>query len=418
MPSESFDKYALNIPRRSVTVHSGPSGDSRSESITGYGTNKRVSRSRTWSNTPGFKQRAKRDLPVNSMTVAENDLEGYMATSVWKEIYYRPEGNDVTTILRDIAGLDGFSASFPAADFSDARAIATSKVLAEVRQERWSAPIFMAESAKSMKMIADTARRLAFGYTSLRRGDIASFATTFGVHFSRARRKRFQYAFGRDPRQAAQNAWLESTYGWRPLLHDVYDAAGTVAQLRNVDYNRLFSARGVGVTKRTYSTPRTAFEQSEYELFHRVKLGVVYRFASGQPPVAAHLGLLNPLEVAWELTPFSFVVDWFVPIGDYIQQIGATPPGLHTFVRGYESKTYLGTQRWSYSEHAVEDLIFFGTRRLTTYDLERHITAKTRQFWRSPLGDFPSPTMKPLKLPQSWQQAASAIALLGQKFRR
>lgn len=33
------------------------------------------------------------------------------------------------------------------------------------------------------------------------------------------------------------------------------------------------------------------------------------------------LGLINPLSVAWELVPFSFVVDWFLPIGKYISSL-------------------------------------------------------------------------------------------------
>jgi hypothetical protein len=36
------------------------------------------------------------------------------------------------------------------------------------------------------------------------------------------------------------------------------------------------------------------------------------------------LGLTNPLNVAWELVPFSFVVDWFIPIGDFFN--GLIPP--------------------------------------------------------------------------------------------
>lgn len=34
---------------------------------------------------------------------------------------------------------------------------------------------------------------------------------------------------------------------------------------------------------------------------------------------AGELGLTNPALVAWELVPYSFVVDWFLPIGDWLQ---------------------------------------------------------------------------------------------------
>jgi len=37
------------------------------------------------------------------------------------------------------------------------------------------------------------------------------------------------------------------------------------------------------------------------------------------------LGLYDPLSVAWELVPFSFVADWFIPIGTYLDNLAAIP---------------------------------------------------------------------------------------------
>jgi hypothetical protein len=37
------------------------------------------------------------------------------------------------------------------------------------------------------------------------------------------------------------------------------------------------------------------------------------------------LGLVNPAEIAWEVVPYSFVVDWFLPIGSYISAWGVIP---------------------------------------------------------------------------------------------
>jgi hypothetical protein len=47
------------------------------------------------------------------------------------------------------------------------------------------------------------------------------------------------------------------------------------------------------------------------------------------------LGLLNPLSLIYELTPWSFVVDWFVPIGPVLNALTA-PAGL-IFVSGTKS---------------------------------------------------------------------------------
>lgn len=51
------------------------------------------------------------------------------------------------------------------------------------------------------------------------------------------------------------------------------------------------------------------------------------------------LGLNNPIGVAWELIPFSFVCDWFLPIGQKINQL-ALPRNLGTTVRSVELSNF------------------------------------------------------------------------------
>jgi hypothetical protein len=34
--------------------------------------------------------------------------------------------------------------------------------------------------------------------------------------------------------------------------------------------------------------------------------------------LASQLGFVNPAAIAWELVPFSFVVDWFVNVGEFL----------------------------------------------------------------------------------------------------
>lgn len=55
------------------------------------------------------------------------------------------------------------------------------------------------------------------------------------------------------------------------------------------------------------------------------------RFKINNPDLLlpAKVGLTNPLSVAWELIPFSFVVDWFLPIGKYLDALDV--PLLYTF---------------------------------------------------------------------------------------
>jgi hypothetical protein len=62
------------------------------------------------------------------------------------------------------------------------------------------------------------------------------------------------------------------------------------------------------------------------------------------------LGLTNPLAIAWELVPFSFVLDWLVPVGTWLQSLDATL-GVK-FVGGCRTDTFYadctGTQHPSW----------------------------------------------------------------------
>jgi hypothetical protein len=53
---------------------------------------------------------------------------------------------------------------------------------------------------------------------------------------------------------------------------------------------------------------------------------------------ASELGLTNPVEVLWELVPFSFVIDWALPIGSFISQFDASLGW--TFVDGSITRAY------------------------------------------------------------------------------
>lgn len=86
------------------------------------------------------------------------------------------------------------------------------------------------------------------------------------------------------------------------------------------------------------------------------------------------LGLVNPASLAWELIPWSFVVDWFIPIGPLLSVLTA-PAGL-IFISGTDNfkvqltgpythwYTYLGkvgmpasgtVQNLTYRRHPIND---------------------------------------------------------------
>ncbi len=158
----------------------------------------------------------------------------------------------------------------------------------------------------------------------------------------------FFYKSARDIRHAkeltrgAAQTYLEYVYGLKPLMSDVKGvvdlaiASGAKTlllygdgysyqqgQLNNVSYTD-FSAQAI--TGLTSSDERA---KAHCKIWGRIDPNCPGLRSLNQ------LGLINPLSLAWELVPFSFVVDWVLPIGPCLQALTA-PAGL-IFVDGSQS---------------------------------------------------------------------------------
>ncbi len=152
--------------------------------------------------------------------------------------------------------------------------------------------------------------------------------------------------------KAAAEAYLEYVYGWKPLVSDVYGiyqllknyAAGLKPiivhghgkfDIGNQAYMTKFATASLG-----WFGDATMIEKGRAtcDLYARVNPDLIAFRALNQ------LGLFNPAAIAWEVTPWSFVVDWFVPIGPVLSALTA-PLGLN-FVSGSvatrNSRTFQG----------------------------------------------------------------------------
>lgn len=111
---------------------------------------------------------------------------------------------------------------------------------------------------------------------------------------------------------------------------------------------------------------------------------------------ANQLGLINPATVAWEVVPFSFLVDWFLPVSRFLESQTDTL-GL-SITRIVKSELVRGqfTQYLSSPERAYS-----------------HVS-NGYQFRRSILGTLPVPGLLDRRgtAIQSATRAATAISLL------
>ncbi len=108
--------------------------------------------------------------------------------------------------------------------------------------------------------------------------------------------------------------WLEYVYGWRPLAQTMYDIHDTFAAAVNRVSN-LVEGNG--------SRTVAGEHDFQYDSKHwkgswvgQVRCTLKASVTNPQLSLINQLGLTNPVGIAWELVPFSFVVDWFLPVGN------------------------------------------------------------------------------------------------------
>lgn len=147
---------------------------------------------------------------------------------------------------------------------------------------------------------------------------------------------------------------LEYMYGVKPLVQDVY---GSVAELFRV------FPMGLRIRKRArgYSSDLTRNVQVPFETglranfdyykVERVLIDVRFDVGASTANLISNFTSLNPVSIAWELMPWSFVADWFIDVGGYVRNVETAVLNRSNFKSGYVSKgimvagvtSYVGT---------------------------------------------------------------------------
>ena len=112
------------------------------------------------------------------------------------------------------------------------------------------------------------------------------------------------------------NTWLEFHFGWEPLVKDIGDAA----EVLQSDFgSKHVSAKGttrITSIARTFPVNTVQVIKRDFKVSARISGDII--ITNPNLYLANHMGFINPAVVAWVLVPFSFVVDWFVNVGDFL----------------------------------------------------------------------------------------------------
>jgi len=226
--------------------------------------------------------------------------------------------------------------------------------------------------------------------------------------------REFQRAGWRGAVKGTGGLWLEYVYGLKPLLTDVYDAFQQIFKSAGERYVHVRS-RGSEMDSQSQDWD-IGFEGYSLDVRtvalrkRRCEFGVILHIPNSRLLELAGYTSLNPASIAWELTPFSFVVDWIVDIGGYIRNLENLALYHNTFHSGYVTESVMITSNGSLSVDR-------------TSGLERFFLSASggSNLWiykrRSELLSLPTPRVPPVKVDLGVGQLQNAAALVSQLFR-
>lgn len=243
--------------------------------------------------------------------------------------------------------------------------------------------IDLAEVGKTTSMIRSAASQMLGLATSWRRGLLSG-----GKH--------------------AADTYLQWKYGVRPLMETMYElsskqllvAIEPVTFQSRAQYNNSRQLR----TKNYLGTYVTVVDNVECS--RRCLVSLTFSQSSTSISTLSQYTSLNPLSIAWELTPYSFVADWFVDIGGYLRMAETALLSGLQFHSGFRTDSYRSFATRINSGAKYE----YGT----TYTLSSTGNYEDKGMSRVILSGMPFPELPRINLDLGSSRLLSAAALLSQ----
>lgn len=293
-------------------------------------------RNRTWRRDPQFRLKKTAgvkllDLPFSfysqKSSVSSGSVEGPYgyAWDRYQTVYELPT----------------FTVSAPnASDTIDVNEV-YAKIVNRVRSESVNVPVFLGEARETASMVHKRATSIVMAALALRRGNVQEFIRQlhpkFVVRPSRRRKWERLVVEKRRDESAFASIWLEARYGWLPFMSEVYSAGQLLTKLHSESEHTYFTASASTKTSRIATSNNVSVIgfgsdggvtcDARTQVNESVK--VVWHYIPSEWNGAGLFGFTNPLEVAWELVPLSFVADWFLPIGNYLSTLDMTSRFVH-----------------------------------------------------------------------------------------
>jgi len=200
----------------------------------------------------------------------------------------------------------------------------------------------LAERKQSSNMIKSRSLQLLKFSLQILRRDFGGAAKTLGVKKPKSLR-----SFGAD----LSGIWLEYSYGWKPLIADIGDAVQILQKPAPAEH--CVGRATVRESVTTFKANPPNWHTLSYDRVYHAEVAADVYVSNQTVWMANQLGFTNPLSVAWEVVPFSFVVDWFIPVGKFLQSLNDYAGLGFLNPRYTEYGTFVRTDAWYFGQRDV-----------------------------------------------------------------
>jgi hypothetical protein len=252
----------------------------------------------------------------------------------------------------------------------------------------------LVEYKQAAQMFVDFSGRLIKAYTALKRG--RPHDVYRALSGGKPLPKGWKRGFPLDVRKTMSDNWLAWQYGVKPMASDLAGALD--------EYYKARSTKPL-IRRVTLRLPKKSAHGFQVQPIDELKAETIITLggrllcyaefedgATGFDSIAQRLGFTNPALLLWEVIPYSFVIDWFMNVGEFLAA-AETPKGLkrvgiHVTSRYSQVNNCTQHGGWSAS----------------------HQTYTRRLFYSS----LPAPVLNfPIQHSiASWQRIASGLALI------
>jgi len=207
---------------------------------------------------------------------------------------------------------------------TDAEYRVLQKLLRNVKGHDYNIGVSLAEVDKLKDTVLGAIKNIGYGADDLLHRRYAKFARRFGAsppHKNRVKKL---------DRSDVSGRFLEMRYAWLPAVQDVYESAKAFEEISRNRRGKRFTA-SAHVTQILTKSDGTWLKNWPNKVRRANRKYVIELYESMS--AIRQLGLYNPASILWERIPWSFVLDWFIPIGTYLELIGQIPSLNGRFLR-------------------------------------------------------------------------------------